>query len=150
MKRVNLGLSNGYWMRPPTYVLFRGICILLSIAPYIAFCRSPSSRVWPLSLVNRTQGRQWGPLDKLKNSWYWKWCNIRAFINRCAGGGKVFELRHLPLVPLICVSESGQHWFIKWQWLLTNFNAIFIQIKNFLFTKMHKSMEMVAIFSRGR
>ena len=23
-------------------------------------------------------------------------------------------LTHLPLVPHICVSESGQHWFIKW------------------------------------
>ena len=64
---------------------------------------------------------------------------------------------HLPLVPLtrplICVSESGQHWLKLWfvtysapsHYLnqcrvivnLTNFCEILIKILNFLFTKMY-------------
>ena len=63
---------------------------------------------------------------------------------------------HLPLVPHICVSELGQHWFRSWlvaysapshylknAGLLstgpsgTNFSDILIKIQDFSFTKMH-------------
>ena len=65
-------------------------------------------------------------------------------------------LTHLPLVPHICVSQSGQHWFRKWlfaysapshylnqcwvivNWTLRNkFQWNFNQYKKISFTKMH-------------
>ena len=65
-------------------------------------------------------------------------------------------LTHLPPVPHLCVSESGQHWFIngfspirRQAIILTSagllsigplerkFNEILINIKNFSLTKMH-------------
>ena len=64
-----------------------------------------------------------------------------------------------PLVPHICVSESGQHWFRQWlaaysapslclshwwgivNWRLgTIFSEILIKIRNFSFTKKHKKI----------
>ena len=66
-------------------------------------------------------------------------------------------LTYLPLVPHICVSESGQHWFRQWLvtysapshylnqcWVVVNWTLrknlqwfFFIKIRNFSFTKMH-------------
>ena len=80
-------------------------------------------------------------------------------------------LPHLPLVPHICVSDLGQHWF-RW-WLVaysppshylnhagllllgplgTNFSEIFIKIQNFSFMKINLkifSVRIAAILSRG-
>ena len=68
------------------------------------------------------------------------------------------HLTYLSLVPLICVSESAQHWFRWWlvaysvpshylnQWWVivnwtlrnrTSFSEILIKTQDFLFTKMH-------------
>ena len=109
----------------------------------------------------------------------WLTCLIKGILvfrhtvlNKAWELGLVVSLRltHLPLVPHICVSDSGQHWF-RW-WLVaysapshylnklgviasgpsgTNYNDIFIKIQNVSFTKMENASEnivceMVAIF----
>ena len=73
------------------------------------------------------------------------------------------DLTHLPLVPLICVSESGQHWFtysapshylhqcsniVNWT-LGTKFSEILIKIYTFSFTGNIVCV-MASILSRGR
>ena len=72
---------------------------------------------------------------------------------------KLRKLIHLPLVPHICISKSGQHWFRHWLvaysapshylnqcWIIVNWtlrNKLlwnFIKIQNLSFTKMHLKM----------
>ena len=81
------------------------------------------------------------------------------------------ELTHLPLVPYICVNESGQHWFRQWlgaysvpshyqnhSGLLfirpsgTNFDEIQIEIKTFIDKNASEYIvrKMAAIFPRER
>ena len=47
------------------------------------------------------------------------------------------QVTHLPIVPNICISESGQHWLSSIGFLGTNFSEILIEIHKFSFTKMH-------------
>ena len=68
----------------------------------------------------------------------------------------MISLTHLPLVPHICIIESGQHWFRWWlvaysapshylnqYWVIVNWTLwnnlqwILLKIQNFSFTKMH-------------
>ena len=39
---------------------------------------------------------------------------ISCYIGSCYNGSWLYLLTHLPIVPHICISESGQHWFKFW------------------------------------